>query len=715
MPEYKEFEAWITCDGQRLREFHPAQEGKEASCWVSCELGKRFTVHWMDKGTSVQSAGYLMLDGMPSAGRFLFGFGTTQRSTVRIDKDTESPLYFAKADSPPRLSNPRSSDVCIIALKIRLVKLEDLTHSPNPVRGVPRPADATASTGGACIGFGQPERTTRQHDTTWRFKPYDLNNPSHYVKFVWRYRTEEFLRDQGIMKAEDTMYIGPVPVTLEVAPNLDAGPPTPASSSQDSPQTSSGKRSYYRPHLQSLPTYQTTTPSRLKFLYSDFSGQKHSNPSSFATNVDWWRRTLEAVVGNGWQRPSVIESNIPDRLVLHAPGPLLAEEFRMEGAGKPLGLATVVVSNASYYPLKAELCQQRSYFPLSQFLNATQSIYDSGWLPYRIASFVVGKPLWWALQQLSVVSSDDTYGSEERWKKVKGDYVVLSLLERAAAAVLAQQMPKTGVSLAESLYNFDSFKAAYAERLLPGTVLSDLDLKVLLRYLERDKQMIVRQGEVIKFVEGVSDAKISAVDRGVLELKTAVENMESTINHIHERIDSHNEKISGALRQKRKEDALSHLRARKQYDDLLKKRLNSLDTLRATLIRVEAAAGDVEIMKSYESSTATLRAILAHPSLQRGKIDETMDAMAAAQADAADIDVTIRMGADMAQTDAGIDDSELQDELATLIKEAEDEKAATRKVQEEETATKMSDKALRVPSHDPTITKTVGRDLAVGA
>ena len=40
MPEYKEFEAWITCDGQRLRELHPSQEGKEASCWVACELGK---------------------------------------------------------------------------------------------------------------------------------------------------------------------------------------------------------------------------------------------------------------------------------------------------------------------------------------------------------------------------------------------------------------------------------------------------------------------------------------------------------------------------------------------------------------------------------------------------------------------------------------------------------------------------------------------------
>ena len=66
-----------------------------------------------------------------------------------------------------------------------------------------------------------------------------------------------------------------------------------------------------------------------------------------------------------------------------------------------------------------------------------------------------------------------------------------------------------------------------------------------------------------------------------------------------------------------------------------------------------------QIMKSYESSTATLRAILAHPSLQREKIDETMDAMASANADAKDIDEAIRMGTEMAQADAGIDDAGL--------------------------------------------------------
>ena len=46
---------------------------------------------------------------------------------------------------------------------------------------------------------------------------------------------------------------------------------------------------------------------------------------------------------------------------------------------------------------------------------------------------------------------------------------------------------------------------------------------------------------------------------------------------------------------------MSHLRARKQFEDLLRKRLGSLDILHTTLLRVEASAGDVQV-GSYSSA-----------------------------------------------------------------------------------------------------------------
>lgn len=157
--------------------------------------------------------------------------------------------------------------------------------------------------------------------------------------------------------------------------------------------------------------------------------------------------------------------------------------------------------------------------------------------------------------------------------------------------------------------------------------------------------------------------EITAVDRGVLELKNAVANLDSQIANIQSKIDGSvsaplfffpssfiispfppcipclalqpcyyrphpvvpftpcqiaygsladrfslvytgprplctdrcMEKATAALRQKRKELALSYIRSRKQLEDLLKRRLGSLETLHATLIRVEAAAGDIEV------------------------------------------------------------------------------------------------------------------------
>lgn len=103
------------------------------------------------------------------------------------------------------------------------------------------------------------------------------------------------------------------------------------------------------------------------------------------------------------------------------------------------------------------------------------------------------------MQQLSIVSSDDAGGSEsdaERWKRLKGDYVVVNLLEQAADAVVRKHEAKAGVSLADSLYNFDSFKRTFGTCAFDAKELSTLDIKVLVKFLERDRQTVVVKGEV---------------------------------------------------------------------------------------------------------------------------------------------------------------------------------------------------------------------------
>lgn len=89
--------------------------------------------------------------------------------------------------------------------------------------------------------------------------------------------------------------------------------------------------------------------------------------------------------------------------------------------------------------------------------------------------------------------------------------------------------------------------------------------------------------------------------------------------------------------------------------------------------------------------------ILDHPSLQRDKIDETMDAMASASADAREMDEAIRLGGDMAVADAGIDESELEDELQALAQESEKEM----EVAEMERAQRLRENVPEAPRTPP--------------
>ncbi|KAJ7595707.1 Snf7-domain-containing protein [Mycena floridula] len=403
--------------------------------------------------------------------------------------------------------------------------------------------------------------------------------------------------------------------------------------------------------LMNLAPVAAASSSRLQSLYSDFSRQKQSNPASYNANVEWWRRTLESFVQSGLQTSG-------SRLVLGADRTLV-NSLRVEGVGKPIGLGAVITE------LLGSNSAVPSLFPLSAFLAVPSSIYaSSSWrIPSAIANYVLVKPLWWMLEQVGAVGEEGilTSSSSSKWH---GDYVVTSLVEQAAEAVLLQQSD-TG----ESLYTYEGFRKEFAN-CVQGDLMTVLDAKVLLRHLERDKAAVRVDvsKNIIKFTTASAEA-ISAVDVGILELRTAVKNLHHQIEGIQNRIEMCTSKASTALNQTRsKPIAISYLKSRKQLEELLGKRLGSLATLEGTLIAVEAAAEDIEIISTFQSSTATLKKILAHPSLQRDEIDRTMDALADANADAKEVDDAVRLGADAALE---IDDTDINEQLEALILEEE--------------------------------------------
>ena len=154
-----------------------------------------------------------------------------------------------------------------------------------------------------------------------------------------------------------------------------------------------------------------------------------------------------------------------------------------------------------------------------------------------MASYIIGKPLWWALEQLELVKSEESYTESEWWKRISGDYVVLGLVEQAADTILRIRDTQGGGGPADDLFSFDSFRQAFGTAVNASGTLGEADTKVLIKFLERDRKIIAVDKGVIKFINGGQAVDITVVDRGILELKIAVQSLELQIDNIQRKID----------------------------------------------------------------------------------------------------------------------------------------------------------------------------------
>jgi hypothetical protein len=67
--------------------------------------------------------------------------------------------------------------------------------------------------------------------------------------------------------------------------------------------------------------------------------------------------------------------------------------------------------------------------PLSQFLSSSVSIYEGGSVVGRVADLLIKRSFWWALEHLNLVTPEGGESAAATWKRVVGDYVVISVVE----------------------------------------------------------------------------------------------------------------------------------------------------------------------------------------------------------------------------------------------------------------------------------------------
>ena len=440
--------------------------------------------------------------------------------------------------------------------------------------------------------------------------------------------------------------------------------------------------------------------SSLPALYADLAAHRSSNKASFEASLEWWKELLNsATLAGVLNGPNVSshsakgkepEISKADRLVLHVNQALL-DELTLEDVGRPLGLGTVIV----------ELQQRKEVVEKRQFLSSRlpfkrpslgSSSRNSTALSSRAASLAMA-PLTWAISQLSLslgFGEPSNDASEEDWEKSKSSWVVLENVEKVAEAILSRYYSSPRLSALDCLYSRRTFVEQLVKPAFKATVSnsssaivapSETDLDVLLKYLARDRKVALVDKEVIKLelepgsIE--SDAKISEHERGIVDVRDTHAKVEKQIEEIEKRIKERQSKVEKCLKENSRSQALSYLRSKKTLEALLEKRVSTLETLHGILVKIEQAAGDIEIMKAYETSTASLKTLLGDTRLQPDRIDANMDEMQETLANADEVRQAIDLGAQGMRQASGVeepDEAEMEAELLALQKEVESEK-----------------------------------------
>ncbi|KAI0670393.1 hypothetical protein C8Q78DRAFT_1138815 [Trametes maxima] len=234
MLQYRDFSAWITSGSMKLIEFEPRTDEKENSvtCWIAGPVGQPFVVHWRDHGSEVDSASYIYFDGFKVSGQFLYGRGEELRRGIRVGPTEERPFVFSQIEAADTMGDygqengkavGPNKNVGSIILEIKQVKRTEV-HSPNQFREPPNVIRGHRQEGDVCVRYGDVQETAAQKPT-WRIRPYDPQAPGPYVRFIFRYRSRDWLISQGIIGADENINThapSPWPMELPLPPETPA-------------------------------------------------------------------------------------------------------------------------------------------------------------------------------------------------------------------------------------------------------------------------------------------------------------------------------------------------------------------------------------------------------------------------------------------------------------------------------------------------------------
>jgi len=347
--------------------------------------------------------------------------------------------------------------------------------------------------------------------------------------------------------------------------------------------------------------------ARRGFLYSEFK-EREEDALSFDSKMDFWLNAVsKAAETFNWF--SVTEEQI-------------RSSFTKEGL-KPECIGVVL----------AEMKKRKLAQPLEDFLS------EQGWGGWLIDNFLK-KPLF---------SWSDS-------NKLDAKYVLVLRIQKTAEKLIENY--KNHSLLETKILAMDDLK------------LTKDDLNLLETFLQRSKS-----GVVFNVTEGGEKAiKFGSTD--VTETDIGTTRMRLTLKTLKEQKIKLEEDIEKCTKQavfyhtqkKQKKEALVYLKRRKRLQDILLKRLQSTDTIKEILERIDNAHTNKAILDAYRLGTNTLKETTKQSGLSAEAVDEVMVELDEAFANQREIDEALKVG----PQEMVFDEEELESELGKIMEEGEE-------------------------------------------
>lgn len=323
--------------------------------------------------------------------------------------------------------------------------------------------------------------------------------------------------------------------------------------------------------------------------------------------------------------------------------------------GRPLALGTVIREGIS----------TKELMPVQDFMASQESIYHKSWVatPWRILS--------WGLRQLGLGG-----GQQGEDKLPVGKLVILSNVEEASLKLLQQTSGRT--SRVDRIYSKELFSQSFRNVLGEKHPISQTDLEVLLKFLARDKKVISYDGKTIKLKGGteIEATAITAEDTTIASLKTLLVDLEGQTASLNKRIEALSNAARDAVTRKNRVAALAALRSKKLAESNLSKQTQVLGQLEEVYTKIGEASDQVELLQIMQDSTKVLRAINKEiGGVER--VDDVVDQLKEQMAQVNDVGTIISEAGD---GNGAIDESEVDDELEVMEREAAEKRDAADRI-----------------------------------